>query len=112
MNAEPIVRVVEVELDKHEIVRQKETRPRAVVLAGGLRVLVVVTPWPAPRPLPYLRVAVCLEAVCLGIEPRSSSPLGPLLETLGLAPAVGPALEPSAVAFASGLDEITGSPSA
>ena len=111
MNAEPIGRVVEVSLEKLVTVGQKETRPLAVVLTGGLRVLVVVTPWPAPRPLPYLRVAVCLEAVCLGIEPRSSSPLGPLLETLGLAPVERPELEPSAVAFASGLDEITGSPS-
>ena len=111
MNAEPIVRVGEVDLDKHVIVRQKESRPRAVVLTGGLRVLVVVTPWPAPRPLPYLRVAVCLEAVCFGIEPRSSSPLGPLLETLGLTPAVRPELDASAAAFAFGLDEITGSPS-
>ena len=111
MNTEPIARVVEVVLDKQEIVGQKETRPLAVVLTGGLRVLVVVTPWPAPRPLPYLRVAVCLEAAYLGRERDSSSPSGPLLETLGLAPAVRPELEPSAVAFASGLDEITGSPS-
>ena len=110
MNAEPIVRVIEVELI-HEIVRQKETRPLAVVLTGGLRVLVVVTPWPAPRPLPYLRAADCRKAVRLGIEPCSSSPLGPPLETLEWAPAERPELKPSAVAFASGLDEITGSPS-
>ena len=83
MNTEPIVRVVEVVLDKHEIVGQKEIRLRAVVLTGGLRVLVVVTPWPAPRPLPYLRAADCRKAVCLGRERDSSSLLGAPLETLG-----------------------------
>ena len=76
-----MVRVVEVELDKHEIVGQKEIRLRAVVLTGGLRVLVVVMPWPAPRPLPYLRAADC--RVCFVIERGSSSPLGAPLETLG-----------------------------
>ena len=111
MNAEPIVHVVEVELNKHETVWQKEIRPLAVVLARGLRVLVVFAPWPAPRPLPYLRAADCRIAVCLGTEPCSSSPLGPLLETLGRPPAAGPELDANAAAFASGLDEITGSPS-
>ena len=81
VNTGPIVLVVEVGLDKHEIVRQKEIRLRAVVLTGGLRVLVVVMPWPAPRPLPYLRAADC--RVRLGIERDSSSPLGAPLETLG-----------------------------
>ena len=83
MNTEPIVRVVEVVLDKQEMLGRKEIRLRAVVLTGGLRVLVVVMPWPALRPLPYLRAADCRIAVCLGIERYSSSPLGPPLETLG-----------------------------
>ena len=83
MNAEPIGRVVEVSLEKLVTVGQKETRPLAVVLTGGLRVLVVVTPWPAPRPLPYSRAAGRLEAACLGIERESSGPLGAPLETLG-----------------------------
>ena len=98
-------------LDKREIVRQNETRPRAVVLARGLRVLVVLTRWPALRPLPYLRAADCRIAVCLGRERDSSNPdSGPPLATLGWAPAERPELKPSAVAFASGLDEVTGPP--
>ena len=86
VNTDPIVLVVEVkvvEVDKQEIVGQKETRPRGVVLARGLRVLAASTPWPALRPLPYLRIADCCIAVCLGRERNSSSPLGPPLETLG-----------------------------
>ena len=88
VNTDPIVRVVEVEvvveLDKQEIVGQKETRPRGVVLARGLGVLAASLPWPAPRPLPYSRSADRLEAVCLGMERDSSHPeAGLLLETQG-----------------------------
>ena len=87
VNTDPIVLVVGVKVvvvDKQEIVGLKETRPRGVVLARGLRVLAASLPWPAPRPLPYPPVADRCMAVCLGIERDSPPPeTGLLIETQG-----------------------------